>query len=233
MSALRILVTRAEEVAGERWGDYADRLREAGAEPIACDLAEWRRGEPPAHYDGLVITAGVDIDPARYGEERSNYVREIAAERDDFETALLEDALARDVPLLAICRGHQLFNVALGGSLLQHLRQREPHRARRGEGEAIDSGWHQVALVPGSRLAKLFGATSLRVNSRHHQAITRDRVAPGLTVAGTAPDGLVEALEHPDRRWAVSVQWHPERDEILDSQRPLFAAFVAACRKRR
>ena len=133
------------------------------------------------------------------------------------------------MPVLAICRGHQLLNVALGGALLQHLAEREPHRARRGEGDAIDSGWHEVALETGSRLAALFGARTLRVNSRHHQAITRDGVAPGLRVAATTEDGVVEALEHPQQRWALSVQWHPEREEIAEQQRPLFEGFVEAC----
>ena len=168
----RVLVTRAEEVVGERWNDYADRVREAGAEAVAFDQTTWERDGAPSSYDGLMITAGVDIDPARYGEERAPQVREIAPHRDDFETAILENALRRDVPVLAICRGHQLFNVAAGGSLLQHIAEREPHRARRGEGEAIDSGWHDVELAAGSRLAAAFGAQQLHVNSRHHQAVT-------------------------------------------------------------
>ena len=229
MSGPRILVTRAEEVPGERWDDYVDRLVEAGADPEALDLAGWSGGARPQNYDGLLITAGVDVDPARYGEPPSNYVRATDGERDAFETALLQDALDRDLPVLAICRGQQLFNVAHGGSLLQHLAEREPHRARRGEGEAIDSGWHEVTLAEDSRLAALFGARALRVNSRHHQAVTLDRVAPGLLVAATTEDGVVEALERPDRRWALSVQWHPEREEMAEQQRPLFAAFVEAC----
>jgi len=230
----RILVTRAETVVGERWDDYADRVREAGGEAIALDQAGWERSGAAASYDGLLLTAGVDIDPARYGEERAPQVRAIAPERDAFETAILEDALRRDVPVLAICRGHQLFNVAAEGSLLQHLEEREPHRARRGDGDAIDSGWHDVDLAPGSRLAAAFGARRLHVNSRHHQAVTAERAAPGLRVTATSADGIVEALERPDRRWAVSVQWHPEMTghlEMAPDQRPLFEAFVAACRE--
>jgi putative glutamine amidotransferase len=227
----RVLVTRSEDVLGERWEDYADCVREAGAEPVPYDQATWEQDGVPAAYDGLMITAGVDIDPARYGEEQSEYVREIAPDRDDFETAVLEDALARDVPVLAICRGHQLFNVAAGGSLLQHLDEREPHRARRGEGDAIDSGWHEIAIAPGSRLAAVFGERALRVNSRHHQAVTVERVPDGLDIVATTEDGVVEALERPDKRWAVSVQWHPEMGEMLPGQRPLFEAFVEACRE--
>lgn len=227
----RILVTRAEEVMGERFDDYVDRLAETGAEPVPWDQAEWERDRALPACDGLLVTAGIDIDPARYGEAQSEYVRETAPDRDDFESAALADAFERDLPVLAICRGHQLFNVVAGGSLLQHIHEREPHRARRGEGDAIDSGWHDVAVEPGSLLASVFGDQTLRVNSRHHQAVTTDRVADGLTVAATTGDGVVEALERPDRRWALSVQWHPERDEVADAQRPLFEAFVAACRE--
>ena len=227
----RILVTRAEEVMGERFEDYTDRLAETGAEPVPYDQATWEGDRALPAYDGVVVTAGIDIDPTRYGEEQSEYVREVAPDRDDFESAVLSDAFERDVPVLAICRGHQLFNVFAGGSLLQHIHEREPHRARRGEGDAIDSGWHDVTATPGSLLHAVFGDRTLRVNSRHHQAVTTDRVADGLNVVAATEDGIVEALERPDRRWAVSVQWHPERDEVAEDQRPLFEAFVEACRE--
>ena len=225
----RVLVTRAEEVPGESWDDYADCLEAAGADCEAIDLDEWQRGTGVESYDGLIITGGIDIDPACYGESPSSYVTDTNAARDEFESALLQDALERDLPVLGICRGHQLFNVVHGGGLLQHIAEREPHRARSGEDGAIDSGWHDVTLAEGSLLASLFGRRSLRVNSRHHQAVTLDRLAPGLRVAATTPDGVVEALERPDRRWVVSVQWHPERKEDTASQRPLFEAFVEAC----
>ena len=227
----RILVTRAEEVMGERFEDYTDRLVETGAEPVAYDQSAWEDDSTLPAYDGVVVTAGIDIDPTRYGEEQSEYVREVEPTRDDFESAVLADALERDVPVLAICRGHQLFNVLAGGSLLQHIHEREPHRARRGEGDAIDSGWHDVTAEPGSLLHSVFGDRTLRVNSRHHQAVTTERVADGLNAVAATPDGVVEALERPESRWALSVQWHPERDEVADDQRPLFEAFVEACRE--
>ncbi|MYE33201.1 MAG: gamma-glutamyl-gamma-aminobutyrate hydrolase family protein [Chloroflexi bacterium] len=227
----RILVTRAEDVIGERFEDYTDRIDETGAEPVPYDQATWEGDAALPDYDGVVVTAGIDIDPTRYGEEQSEYVREVAPDRDVFESAVLADAFERDVPVLAICRGHQLFNVFAGGSLLQHIHEREPHRARRGEGDAIDSGWHEVTAEPGTLLHAVFGDRTMRVNSRHHQAVTTERVAEGLTVAATTGDGIVEALERPDQRWALSVQWHPERDEVADDQRPLFEAFVAACRE--
>ena len=230
MERPRILVTRAEEIVSERWEDYGDRVREAGAEPFAGTIQSWLAGVAPPEHDGLMLTAGVDVDPARYGQPRAGRVLDVDPRRDQWETALIEAAHADGRPLLAICRGHQLFNVARGGSLLQHLEQREPHRARRGaDGESIDSGWHGVATVPGTLLARVLDAASVRVNSRHHQAVTVEGVAPGLTVAATTPDGVVEALEDPTQPWALSVQWHPEMTEMADARGRLFEAFVEAC----
>jgi putative glutamine amidotransferase len=227
----RILISRAEDVTDERWADYGDRVTAAGGEPIAGDLDDWTPGADTPQFDGLILTGGVDIDPARYGEAPSERLGTVNAERDAFEAALLEEALARDVPVLGICRGHQLFNVVHGGSLLQHIEEREPHRARRGEDGSIASGWHEVTLRPGTILAGVLGGEPLRVNSRHHQAVTPERLAPGLNVAATTEDGVVEALEDPSKRWAVSVQWHPERAEMGEAPRALFEAFVAACRE--
>lgn len=232
----RILITRAEDVVGERWDDYADCVRRAGGEPSPADMTDYPPGAAVGPFDGLVLTAGVDVDPARYGEERSDRVREIDPARDAFEESLLAIARERDRPVLAICRGHQLFNVAAGGGLLQHLEDREPHRARRGaDGESIDSGWHPVDVAPGSLLASIAGPGPLRVNSRHHQAVLGSTVAASLTIAATASDGVVEALEDPAHRWALSVQWHPERPEMTDDPAlrsasiALFEAFVATC----
>ncbi len=230
----RILITRAEAIPDERWDDYADRVAEAGGDPVAADLAQWLAGRPPPAHHGVILTSGVDVDPARYDEPRSERGAAVNADRDRFEIALLDEARAGERPVLAICRGHQLFNVARGGSLLQHLEQREPHRARRGPPQdgadgSIVSGWHDVEVLPGTTLAEAVGAGTLRVNSRHHQAVTAERVAPGLVVAATAPDGVVEALVDPAGPWALSVQWHPEIPEVAESFRGLFTAFVSAC----
>lgn len=229
----RILITLAEDVTGERWADYSDRVTEAGGDPVAAGLADWTPGAEPPPYDGLVLTGGVDVDPARYHEASSDRLGPTNADRDAFEAALIEHALEHDRPVLSVCRGHQLFNVVHGGSLLQHIEEREPHRSRRGEDGGIASGWHEVAITPGTILAGILGDAPLRVNSRHHQAVTPDRLAPGLTVAATTDDGIIEALEDPSKRWAVSVQWHPERAEMDgEPARALFEAFVEACRER-
>lgn len=226
----RILVTRAGPVPFERWEDYGERVAEAGGDPVAATLDSWTPDDDAAQYDGLLLTSGVDVDPGRYNEARSDRVTDVDRRRDEFELTLLGEALSRGAPVLAICRGHQLLNVAYGGSLLQHIEQRDPHRARRGDdGETVISGWHEVTVAPGSLLAGATGAEMLRVNSRHHQAVTPERVAPGLSMAAFAGDGIVEALEAPARGWVLSVQWHPEMAEAGPAGLALFAAFVAAC----
>jgi putative glutamine amidotransferase len=231
----RILITRAEEVVGERWEDYADAVETAGGAAVPLDLDRFEDEVP--RFDGLVVTAGVDLDPSRYGQERSARVREINAERDRFEEAVIAAALSRERPLFCICRGHQIFNTSQGGSLIQHLEDREPHRARYGEDrETIESGWHDVTVAPGSLLARVSGEEMLRVNSRHHQAVPSDGVAADLVRVAWTPDGVVEALEAPGQGWALSVQWHPERSEMLadpalrSGSVALFEAFVEAAR---
>ncbi len=234
----RVLITRHEVVLGEDWDDYARCVEAAGAEAVAFDCSSFRSIEalPPAQ--GLVVTAGVDIDPALYGQARSERVAEVDPERDRVEGALTRHALDANLPLFAICRGFQLLNVVLGGDLVQHLEQREPHRARRGEdGVSIASGWHEVAVRPRSLLAAATGAEYLQVNSRHHQAVVPGGLGSDVLATGMAPDGVVEAIEVPGHRWALGVQWHPERPEMTEDTalRPgsvaLFEAFVAACRE--
>lgn len=226
----RILVTRAEAVPFERWEDYGERIAEAGGDPAAATGDSWRPGDGRPEHDGLLLTSGVDIDPGRYEEARSDRVLEVDPRRDEFELGLLGETLSHGIPVLAICRGHQLLNVAYGGSLLQHIEERDPHRARRGDdGESVVSGWHDVTVAPGSLLAGATRAETLRVNSRHHQAVTPERVAPGLSITATAQDGIVEALEAPARGWVLSVQWHPEMAETGPPGAALFTAFVAAC----
>ena len=222
----RIGVTRWEEVLGERIEDYWERIEEQGGE--ALDL---RRQGVAAELDGLILTGGTDIAPERYGEERHPKVKEIGPERDAFEIALLTEAIALDLPVLAICRGCQVLNVALGGRLLQHIEDRSHVADYRSEG--YPSQWHAVRLAPGSRLRELYGADEIETNSRHHQAVLPETVAPGLTIAGTSRDGIVEAVEGRRQRWLVGVQWHPERlepehPEFARESRRLFAALVAA-----
>jgi putative glutamine amidotransferase len=227
----RIGVTRWEDIPGERFDAYCERLREAGAEPV--ELAGPEASVAP--LDGLVLTGGLDVCPERYGEERHAKVKKTDATRDEFELAALQEALAGGLPVLAICRGHQLLNVALGGTLLQHI-ESGAHRADF-KSPGIPSRWHSVRLVPGSRLQAIFGADEIEVNSRHHQAVLPETLAPGLLATAFSPDGLIEGVESRDQRWAVGVQWHPELPEaehpgFAERFRPLFTALVAEARVR-
>jgi len=206
---------------------YRDRLSETGLEPI--DICSGNL-EALASCNGLLLPGGVDIDPARYGAAPGRHTQEPVPERDEFELALLAAALARDIPVLAICRGHQLLNVAVGGSLLQHI-ENGGHEARQVADKSV-SRRHAVSLAPDSRLGEVFAKAALAVNSRHHQSVTPATLAPGLRATAWSDDGLVEGLQSDAHRWVVGVQWHPERLEpelpdFAQSSRRLFAAFAA------
>ena len=165
---------------------------------------------------GLVLTGGTDLNPTLYGQTRLPRTDQPDFERDERETRLLRDALARDLPVLAICRGMQFLNVFCGGTLSQHI---EDHRSP----DVSDA--HPVWIAPGSLLASVLGPGAYEVNSRHHQAIAL--LAPGLNATARAADETVEALESPDRRFILAVQWHPE-DRVDGADRKLFKAFADA-----
>ncbi|MEA2374793.1 MAG: putative glutamine amidotransferase [Thermoleophilaceae bacterium] len=156
--------------------------------------------------DALLLASGNDIDPASYGTARAEETETVDTWRDRFEIALALRALERDMPLLAVCRGMQLLNVALGGTLVQNLPRDGRHRP-------TDADWaqHEVEVEPGTLAARAAGGGRVLVHSHHHQAV--DRVGDGLRVSARADDGLVEALELPDRAFALGVLWHPEEDE--------------------
>lgn len=205
----------------ERTKCYYDSLNAAGGEYVLVDAPEL-----PAGARGLLLTGGVDVDPRRYGEKRQPGTDRPHNERDEHELGLLRQALERDIPVLCVCRGHQLLNVALGGSLLQDI-QGNGHKWL----EDSTSNWHEVTLDNcRGRLTGIYGSgASLRVNSRHHQGVTADRLAQPLTAVAHSVDGFVEAVEARDHGWVMGVQWHPERAEMKPDADPLFAAFVAAC----
>jgi putative glutamine amidotransferase len=160
--------------------------------------------------DGLLLAGGTDVDPALYGADRAEQVTHIAPERDHFEIALTRRALERDIPFLGICRGMQLLNVARGGTLIQDLPEhRENHLRVPGSFEGAE---HPVHLAAGSRAAQAAGEQRHATLSHHHQGV--DRLGDALVVTGWADaDGLPEAIELPDNRFALGVQWHPEADE--------------------
>jgi putative glutamine amidotransferase len=162
--------------------------------------------------DGLILAGGADIDPASYGGAPHPETRGTVPERDGFEIALARRALERDMPLLGVCRGMQLMNVALGGTLLQHLPDSHGHHEHRRNPGTFDGADHDVRLADGSLAARAAGEAVHATKSHHHQGI--DRLGEGLEVTGwSAIDELPEAVELPERRFALGVQWHPEADE--------------------
>ncbi|MDX6400580.1 MAG: putative glutamine amidotransferase [Gaiellaceae bacterium] len=175
---------------------------------------------------GLVLTGGEDVDPARYGEKRNEKVRYVNAARDTTEVALIEAAKARGKPVLAICRGIQILNVALGGTLVQDIPSQCDTSIAHDEDSPRDTRSHEISVDPGSLIAKAVGTEHLTVNSFHHQSVKR--VADGMRVTARAPDGIIEGLESTGDWWVMAVQWHPE--EMTDSPEPwdrgLFKAFA-------
>jgi len=204
----------------ERTKYYYDALTASGAQYTIIDSDEL-----PAEANGLVLTGGVDVDPQLYGEEIGPKTDKPNPQRDTHELGLLRQALERDLPVLCVCRGHELLNVAMGGALLQNI-DGDGHRWL----EDGASNYHEVELAGTGRLASIYGpGATLRVNSRHHQGVSEDRLAPELQAVATSPDGLVEAMESSGHRWVMGIQWHPERPEMTGPARSLWQAFVAAC----
>ena len=210
---------------------YADAIADAGLGPlVAPPLDPARAADLVAAADGVVLTGGEDIGPARYGARPHPTVADVHDRRDAFEIALVAAAREARRPTLAICRGLQLANVALGGTLVQDLPSHRPSPIAHARSELRDERVHEANVVAGSRLAAALGSTQLTVNSSHHQAV--DRPAPGLMITSTAPDGVVEGAEWTadDGWWMLGVQWHPE--ELTHTPEPwdraLFAAFHSA-----
>jgi putative glutamine amidotransferase len=184
------------------------------------------------HAGGLLLTGGEDVDPARYGAQPHPATAVPNALRDVTELALLAAAKTLKLPVLAICRGMQLLNVAMGGTLVQDLPSERPSSINHDESSERTERSHSVTLAEGSRVAIATGTREMMVNSYHHQAA--DRIAPGLRVTATAPDGVIEGLEVDDPEWWVlAVQWHPE-DLTLDARtwdRSIFQAFAEQIRR--
>jgi len=179
--------------------------------------------------DGVLFTGGEDIHPALYGAGISPHTYPPSRERDLFELALFAAARQRELPILGVCRGIQLVNVALGGTLIQDLPTERPSSVPHDPGSARDARTHAVRLEDGSRAAQALGATVLTVNSFHHQAV--DRLAGGLVATGWSDDGLIEAAESSaEAPWLLAVQWHPEEmhADVKAPERGLFRALVQA-----
>ena len=179
---------------------------------------------------GLVLTGGEDVDPARYGEQPIPELGSVSPARDAMEFNALETAVGRGVPVLAICRGCQVLNVFYGGTLFQDISAQRPETSEHEQSQPWGAHAHTARIESDSLLARAVGATELRINSYHHQAI-KDVGAP-LRVVAWADDGLIEGVEHPDHEWMLGVQWHPERHEATgpqhDTDRKLMSEFARA-----
>jgi putative glutamine amidotransferase len=209
---------------------YVRALVNAGCAPVLIPLLE-DQSRLRAIYerlDGIVFPGGADVAPGEYGEQPIEDLNVIEPARDRTELTLARWAFADDLPILGICRGQQLLNVALGGSLWQDLRHQGVTSIDHSDadGRARGAMIHRVRLDPDSRLAQLIDETDIQVNSLHHQAIKS--LAPPLRVTAKSDDDVIEAVESPERRFLIAVQWHPEEvDDIPWAQR-LFAGFVRA-----
>ena len=207
--------------------NYCDVIWEAGGLPLP--LPHFADGAE-AYLDqiqGLVITGGAfDVDPALYGEGGARHETVILkAKRTAFEFAITTGAITRNLPILGICGGEQLLNVVLGGPLIQHIPDAVPDALAHEQPNPRDQPGHSVTITPGSLLHRITGMTDLAVNSAHHQAVRAP--APGLVVSAVAPDGVIEAIEHPGQRFCLGVQWHPEY-LVSAGDRQILAAFLAA-----
>lgn len=208
---------------------YVARVAEAGGIPLVLSpaIGASRAAEALEGCAGLLLSGGVDIEPARYGAAPSPALGQVDPVRDAFEFALLDAALARGVPVLAICRGMQLVNVAAGGTLWQDLPSERPGSVRHEQAAARSVRTHEVRLEPGTRTSGALGVGSLSANSMHHQAVRE--LGAGLRATGWAADGVIESLESDDPgRWLVAVQWHPEDLPGGGPDDGLFRAFLSA-----
>jgi putative glutamine amidotransferase len=196
---------------------YVKGVEQAGGRAVLIPPSEEAVEETLDAVDGLVFSGGSDVDPEMYGQEPHPETKDVVPERDRAEMALLQQALARDLPVLAVCRGSQVLNVARGGDLVQHLPEvvgDEKHKHT--PGAFAD---HDVSLEAGTRLSELLGERA-PVKSHHHQGL--GRLGSGLREAARAEDGTLEAVEDPSKRFALGVLWHPEAGE----DRRLFEALV-------
>jgi putative glutamine amidotransferase len=210
--------------------NYFDSLVAAGALPVALphhpELAEAYLDA----VDGLLVAGGAfDVDPALWGEEPPHPTVRLKPGRTDFELAVTRGALRRDMPVLGICGGQQLLAVAFGGTLIQHIPDAVPGALAHEQPNPRTEPGHEVAIAPGTLLARIVGKPRMAVNSAHHQAVAAP--GAGAVVNATAPDGVVEGVEHPAYRFALGVQWHPEY-AVDSADMRILEAFVRAARGR-
>jgi putative glutamine amidotransferase len=214
--------------------DYEESVRRAGGEPRVLDYGSDRPADVVSGVDGLLLAGGNDVLPSLYGASAHQTFEAAEAGRDEYEIELVRRAMDADLPVFAICRGVQLLNVAQGGTLIQdipsELAESIEHRFAVPPHQPYDLA-HEIWIEKDSRLVRLLrerleGSDSCEVNSRHHQALKT--LGEGLVSIATAPDGVIEAVEDPNRRFWLGVQWHPENFWRTGEFRALFEGFVKA-----
>ena len=218
----RIGITRCPRI-----DDYVESVARAGGDPVILEPTD-DPARALTRIDGLLLTGGADVEPARYGET-PHPCTEIDAQRDAFEVPIARSAMERDIPLLAICRGVQVLNVAAGGTLVQDIPSSLSSGVNHDITQPKDAPAHDVRVARGTRLAQTLGLDGdgvCPVNSRHHQAV--GRVAASFIVTASSEDGVIEAIERPGARFCLGVQWHPENFWRTGRFATLFDAFVEA-----
>jgi putative glutamine amidotransferase len=177
--------------------------------------------------DGLVVTGGAfDVSPEYYGQTIQSDTVSLKERRTRFEMGMIQGALKRNLPVLGICGGQQLLAVALGSTLIQHIPDTIPNPLPHEQPNPRHEAGHSIRLVEGTLLHRIMGATEVMVNSAHHQAV--DKIGKGLIINASAPDGVIEGIEHPDYKFCLGVQWHPEF-HITPADTAIFDAFIQAC----
>ena len=230
MGEMRIALTLGRKPSLDEENDYIRALLEAGF--LREEIVVLPPGaKPEGHFDGVVLAGGKDVDPARYGQQtRPDANVDVDPDRDATDLDAFETARRQDVPVLGICRGMQLVNVALGGTLYQDIGDERPSEiVHEVPGQHPERRDHRVKVKDNTRLSEIARAPEIDVNSRHHQAVAR--LAPGLEVTAVSPDGLIEAFES-RTPWVLAVQWHPENLKNDPASRRLFAEFARAVRER-
>jgi putative glutamine amidotransferase len=219
-----------------RISDYVESIRRAGGEPVEVVIGTETAEQILARVDGLMLTGGGDVDPALYGEVANTTFQAAEDGRDAFEMALSRAAVAKGIPFLAICRGMQVLNVAMGGTLVQDIPSEVTGALEHSLPEPRFAIAHEVWVSRGSQLSAMLAdhmedGETVHVNSRHHQAV-KD-AAKGFEITATSPDGVAEAMERTDLPFCVAVQWHPENFWRTGEFRELFQGLVQAAGHRK
>lgn len=218
-----------EEIATYPRQFYVEAVRNAGATPLLLPISD----ENPQKYlpilDGVILSGGSDVGARYFNEEPLRGGGRVYPERDKFELSLARDCVAGHKPLLGICRGMQVLNIAAGGDIYQDLHTQLSGTLDHSQKAPRYSTWHSIKVIAGSRLERIWGVEECLVNSFHHQAVRT--VAPGFKVAAIAKDGVIEAIELDNNSFSLGVQWHPEALVEDEFSRKIFQEFIKACSK--